>query len=58
MAAVGLDPAGILCQIRAVDAARAVVLLRQVGRARMRLVFSRLPPCPIGMAACADADAA
>jgi transposase len=44
MAAVGLDPAGILCQIRAVDAARAVVLLRQVGRARMRLVFSRLPP--------------
>lgn len=52
---VGLDLAKNVFQVHAVDFAGTVVMRRQVRRAQMRLFFSRLAPCLIGMAACAGA---
>jgi len=40
-------------QVHAVDAAGAVVVRRQLRRAQVQLVFSRLVPCLIGIEACA-----
>jgi transposase len=55
IATVGLDLAKNVFQVHAVDAAGAVVIRRQVRRAQVPLFFSRLPPCLIGMEACAGA---
>ncbi len=52
---VGLDLAKNVFQVHAVDAAGSVVIRRQVRRAQMQLFFSRLPPCLIGVEACAGA---
>lgn len=52
---VGLDLAKNVFQLHAVDAAGEVVIRRQVRRAQMLLFFSRLPPCLIGIEACAGA---
>ena len=52
---VGLDLAKNVFQVHAVDAAGAVVILRQVRRAQALLLFSRLTPCLIGLEACAGA---
>ena len=52
---VGLDLAKNVFQVHAVDAAGTVVVWRQVRRAQMLLLFSRLSPCLIGMEACAGA---
>lgn len=52
---IGLDLAKNVFQVHAVDAAGRVVVRRQVRRAQMRLFFSRLPACLIGMEACAGA---
>lgn len=53
MSTVGLDLAENAFQGHAVDAAGAVAIRRQVGWSRMRLFFLRLPPCVMGMQACA-----
>lgn len=55
IATVGLDLAKNVFQIHAVDAAGAVLVRRQIRRAQVLLFFSRLPPCLIGMEACAGA---
>ncbi len=52
---VGLDLAKNVFQVHGVDAAGAVVIRRQVRRAQVLLFFSRLPPCLIGIEACAGA---
>jgi transposase len=52
---VGLDLAKNVFQVHAVDAVGAIVIRRQVRRAQVPLFFSRLPPCLIGMEACAGA---
>jgi transposase len=52
---VGLDLAKNVFQVHAVDAAGAVVIRRQVRRAQVLLLFSRLTPCLIGLEACAGA---
>jgi len=52
---VGLDLAKTVFQVHAVDAAGAVVVRRQLRRAQVQLVFSRLVPCLIGIEACAGA---
>ena len=52
---VGLDLAKSVFQVHAVDAEGVVVVRRQVRRAQLLLVFSRLRPCLIGMEACAGA---
>lgn len=52
---IGLDLAENVFQIHAVDVAGAVVIRRQVRRAQLLLFFSRLPPCLVGIEACAGA---
>lgn len=51
----GLDLAKNVFQVHAVDGNGAVLVRRQVRRAQVLLFFSRVPPCLIGMEACAGA---
>jgi transposase len=52
---IGLDLAKNVFQLHAVDAKGIVLVRRQVRRAQVLLFFSRLPPCLVGMEACAGA---
>ena len=52
---VGLDLAKNVFQVDGIDAEGAVVIRRQIRRAQLLLVFSRLTPCLVGMEACAGA---
>lgn len=52
---VGLDLAKNVFQVHAVDAEGTILVRRQVRRAQVLLFFSRVPPCLIGMEACAGA---
>ena len=52
---IGLDIAKNLFQIRGVDADGTVVIRKRIGRARVLEFFSELPPCRVGMEACATA---
>ena len=52
---IGLDLAKSVFQLHGVDVGGTVVLRRQLRRAQMLAFFSRLPPCLIGMEACAGA---
>jgi transposase len=53
--AVGLDLAKAVFQVHAVDAEGRVVVRRQVRRPQLVKFFAGLPPCLIGMEACATA---
>ena len=53
--AVGIDLAKNVFQVHAVDARGKVVLRKQLRRAQVAGFFSNMPPCLIGMEACASA---
>ena len=55
IATVGLNLAKNVFQVRAVDAASAVIIRRPVRRAQVLLFFLRLTPCLISLEACAGA---
>ncbi len=50
-----LDIAKSVFQVHGVDADGAVVIRRRVGRAKVLEFFAELPPCLVGMEACATA---
>jgi transposase len=50
---IGIDIAKSVFQIRGVDADGTVVIRRRVGRAKVLEFFADLPPCLVGMEACA-----
>src|SRR5262249_8455647 len=52
---IGLDLAKHVFQVHGVDAEGATVLRKQLRRAQVLAFFSRLPPCLIGLEACATA---
>jgi transposase len=52
---VGLDLAKSVFQIHGVDERRKAVLRKQLKRSEMVIFFTNLPPCLIGMEACASA---
>jgi len=52
---IGLDLAKHVFQVHGVDAEGATVLRKQLRRAQVRAFFSRLPPCLVGLEACATA---
>ena len=52
---IGIDLAKSVFQLHGVDAEGAVVLRRQLRRSQMLEFFRRLPPCRIGLEACAGA---
>src|SRR5499425_3869385 len=52
---IGLDIAKNLFQIHGVDAEGTVVIRKRIGRARVLEFFAELPPCRVGMEACATA---
>ena len=52
---IGVDIAKSVFQIHGVDADGVVVIRRRIGRARILEFFAHLPPCRVGMEACATA---
>src|SRR3954465_13568891 len=52
---IGLDLAKQVFQVHGVDAKGATVLRKQLRRAQVLAFFSRLPPCLVGLEACATA---
>jgi transposase len=52
---IGLDLAKAVFQVHGVDAAGAVTLRRAVRRRQVLAFFAKLPPCLVGMEACATA---
>src|SRR3974390_652014 len=52
---IGLDIAKNLFQIHGVDTDGTVVIRKRIGRARILEFFADLPPCRVGMEACATA---
>src|SRR5215510_14108586 len=52
---IGVDIAKSAFQVHGVDADGTVVIRRRVGRARVLEFFADLPPCLVGMEACATA---
>src|SRR5262245_6722673 len=52
---IGLDLAKHVFQVNGVDAVGAAVLRKQLRRAQVLAFFSRLPPCLVGLEACATA---
>jgi transposase len=51
---IGLDIAKSVFQVHGVDAAGQVVLRRQLRRRHVLAFFQKLPPCMVGIAACAS----
>ena len=51
---IGLDIAKSVFQVHAVDAAGKVIIRRQLKRRYVRAFFEKLPPCLIGIEACAS----
>ncbi len=51
---IGVDLAKSVFQVHAVDAAGRVVVTKALRRRDMEPFFSRLPPCLIGLEACAS----
>ena len=54
-AVIGLDLAKNVFQVHGVAADGGVVIKRQLRRAQMLPFFASLPPCLVGMEACASA---
>ena len=52
---IGLDIAKSVFQIHGVDAAGNVVIRRQIKRRQVLAFFQKLPPCLVGIEACASA---
>src|SRR5215469_3593302 len=52
---IGVDIAKSVFQIHGIDADGTVVIRKRVGRARVLEFFANLPPCRVGMEACATA---
>jgi len=52
---VGIDLAKNVFQVHAVDMRGKVVLRKQLRRTQVAVFFANLPPCLIGMEACASA---
>src|SRR6516225_1508321 len=52
---IGLDLAKHVFQVHGVDAEGATVLRKQLRRAQVLAFFGRLPPCLVGLEACATA---
>jgi len=52
---IGLDIAKSVFQIHGIDAKGKVVVRQQLKRARVVAFFSKLPPCLVGIEACASA---
>src|SRR3954447_25753860 len=52
---IGVDIAKSVFQVHGVDADGAVVIRKRVGRAKVLEFFANLPPCVVGMEACATA---
>ena len=52
---IGLDIAKNVFQVHGIDAAERVVVCKPVRRSQMLAFFKALPPCLIGMEACATA---
>ena len=52
---IGLDIAKSVFQVHGVDANGAVVVRRRLTRAKVLPFFERLPPCLVGLEACATA---
>ena len=51
---IGLDIAKSVFQVHAVDAAGKVIIRRQLKRRYVLAFFEKLPPCLIGIEACAS----
>jgi transposase len=51
---IGLDIAKSVFQVHGIDAAGKVVIRQQLKRARVLAFFAKLPPCLIGIEACAS----
>src|SRR3954454_20311363 len=51
---IGLDIAKSVFQVHGVDAAGQVVIRRQLKRRQVLAFFQKLPPCLIGIEACAS----
>jgi transposase len=51
---IGLDIAKSVFQVHGVDAAGNVIVRRQLKRRYVLLFFQKLPPCLIGIEACAS----
>ena len=52
---IGLDIAKNVFQVHGIDAAEKVVVRKQLRRRQMLEFFKALPPCLVGMEACATA---
>ena len=52
--AIGLDIAKSVFQVHGVDAAGQVVIRRQLKRRYVLAFFQKLPPCLVGIEACAS----
>jgi transposase len=52
---IGLDIAKSVFQVHGIDAAGTVLVQRKLTRARLRPFFEKLPPCLVGIEACATA---
>ena len=52
---IGLDIAKNVFQVHGIDAAEKVVVRKQLRRAQVMKFFAALPPCLVGMEACATA---
>src|SRR5262245_19088057 len=52
---IGLDLAKHVFQVHGIDAQGTAVLRKQLQRAQVLAFFSRLPPCQVGLEACATA---
>ena len=51
---IGFDIAKAVFQVHGVDAAGAVVIRRQLKRRHVFAFFEKLPPCLVGIEACAS----
>ena len=52
---IGLDIAKHVFQVHGIDAAEKVVVRKQLRRGQVLAFFKSLPPCLVGMEACATA---
>jgi transposase len=52
---IGLDPAKSVFQVHAVDEVGRIVLRKRLRRGQVLAFFARIPPCLIGLEACATA---
>ena len=52
---IGLDIAKKVFQLHRIDAAEKVVVYKQLRRSQVLAFFEALPPCLVGMDACATA---